>query len=558
VGVRLAWVVAVLAAATLAVPQSAAAHAVLTHSTPHRDATVTQAPPAVVFDFNEPVEASFGALRVFDSDGRRVDGGELVRPNGSSRSVGVKVRRLGRGLYTATYRVISADGHPVSGGFTFGVGVAVAKGGSAPDVADLLEESDAGPTVEATYGIARGLHFAALLLLVGGVAFAVFLWPAPAARSADDEAGDGAAPRWPRRLLAGAAAVGLVCSLAGVVLQGALGAGVSIGAAIDRDIVDGALDTRTGEAWAIRSGLWLAALAVVAAMPRPRFAPAAVLTAIVAGLVISLPLAGHADTQDPRALLIPADVVHVAAAGAWLGGLVILLAAFWRRPHMPGAADATQRFSSMALWAVVAIVAAGLLQTWFHLDGPGSLFTTTYGIALLAKIVLLGGIVAIASGNRRRVRELVRDGIPGALRKAMRAEVALAVLVLASTAVLVRAQPPASIASGPATLELDLGPYRLEMVVEPATTGPNDLHLYLFDRKSGAQVDRVKEMSVSLAQEEEGIGPIKVVIPRKGPAHYEKLDEALGVPGTWHVTVQARVSDFDAYSAGESFEVRKP
>ena len=97
---------------------------------------------------------------------------------------------------------------------------------------------------------------------------------------------------------------------------------------------------------------------------------------------------------------------------------------------------------------------------------------------------------------------------------------------------------------------------RLEMVIEPAKTGPNDFHLYLFNRRTGAQVDRVKEMTVRLRQPEKDIGPIELEIPRKGPAHYELLDQALGVPGRWEVQVDARVSDFDAYTAETDFEVR--
>ncbi|HEX2087310.1 MAG TPA: copper resistance protein CopC [Solirubrobacteraceae bacterium] len=540
-------VVAAVAAATLAVPATAAAHAVLTHSTPHRGATVTEAPPTIVFDFNEPVEVGIGGLRVFDDEGRRVDGGEIVRPNGSNRSAGVKLDgALDRGLYTATFRVVSADGHPVSGGFSFGVGVAVAKGGSAPDVADLLEESEAGPAVEGAYGVARGLHYAALLLLVGAVVFAAVLWP----RETD--------ARWPRRLLLGGAATGLLAALAAIGLQGALGAGVSLAHALDRDVLDASLDTRTGQAWAVRAGLWLAVLAVLAAMRRPAFGGTLALMVLAGALVVSLPLAGHAETQDPGALLVPADAVHVLAAGAWLGGLVVLLVAFWRRADGRGAAAATAGFSRLALWAVVAIAAAGLVQAWFYLDGPETLLTSTYGIALLAKIALLAVIVAVAAGNRRRVAALVASGAPGALRAAMRAEVALAALVLAATAVLVRAAPPASVAAGPATSELDLGPMRLEMVIEPATTGPNDFHLYFFDRRTGAQIDRVEEVTVSLTQEEKRIGPIRIEIPRKGPAHYEQLDEALGVPGEWQVQVDARVSEFDAYSARDVIEVRKP
>jgi copper transport protein len=552
-------VVAALAATTLCLllPASASAHAVLTHSTPHRGATVNDVPPAIVFDFNEPVEVSVGALRVYDEEGERVDRGEIVRPNDSPKSVGVEVGSVERGLYTATFRVISADGHPVSGGFSFGVKTAVTKGGSAPDVADLLEESEAGAVVEGTYGVARGLHYAALLLLIGAVTFALVLWPRPPDRS--PPAGgpsEAPPPRWPRRLLVAAAAVGLLCGVASVFLQGALGAGVSLGRMFESATVEGSLDTKTGEAWAARAGIWLVVLVVAVLMRRPTFVATLVLMLAAGALAISLPVAGHADTQDPQALLVPADVVHVLAAGAWLGGLVILLVVFWRRPE--GSAAVTAGFSRLALGAVVAIAAAGLLQGWFYLDGIGSLFDTTYGVSLLAKIALLGAIVAVASGNRRRVARLVAGGGPGALRAAMRAEVALAIGVLAATAVLVRAAPPASIASGPAESELDLGPYRLEMVIEPATTGPNDFHLYLFDRKTGAQINRVEEMTVSMTQRDKGIGPIKLEVPRKGPAHYELLDEALGVPGEWEARVDVRVDDFTAYSGREEIEVRKP
>jgi copper transport protein len=96
------------------------------------------------------------------------------------------------------------------------------------------------------------------------------------------------------------------------------------------------------------------------------------------------------------------------------------------------------------------------------------------------------------------------------------------------------------------------------MVIEPATTGSNDFHLYFFDRRTGAQIDRVKEVTVRLTQPDKHIGPITLKIPRKGPAHYELLDEALGVPGRWDVAVDARVSEFDQHTARDTIEVRSP
>ncbi len=543
-----ALVVAAVALAA-ATPGQALAHAVLQHTAPHQDATVEHAPAQVRLDFNEPVEVAFGAVRVYDANGARVDAGRVEHPDGRPNSVAVALRGgLGRGIYTTAYRVVSADGHPVAGGFAFGVGAQPAATRGTPQVADLLQRSAASPALEATYGAARALHYAALLLLVGAVFFML--------RVADPD------PRRLRRALLAAAAVGLLCSLAAVVLQGALAAGVSLDRALDPQLLRGSLDTRTGHAWLLRAGLWLV-LAAVVAPRRAGPAPALALALPVAALVGTLPYAGHAWTQSPRAVLVAADVLHVLAAGAWLGGLALLLICFWPRGERSGgagAAQATARFSHLALPAIVVLAAAGAAQAWFYLGSVGALVHSTYGWALVAKTALLAVVVVLGAGNRRRAARLGDgDGEDAPrLRRHMRAEVALALLVLAATATLVRAAPPATIAAGPVVRELDLGPLRLQIEVEPATVGSNDLHLYLFDRRTGAQVDRVEQLTVSLVQRERAIGPIALDIPRKGPAHYELRGATLGVPGTWEAVVTARVSKFDEYSAGTAFEVRKP
>ena len=551
-GARARRLTAAAVALAWALPATASGHAVLQHTTPHQNSTVTAAPASVQLDFNEPVVAGIGTVRVYDEGGDRVDSGEVAHPGGRATSVTVGLREgLGAGIYTATYRVVSADGHPVSGGFAFGVGEQVTEERDTPQVAELLARSSAGPAVEGAYGTARGLHYAALLLLVGAVFFRLLVWP------------PGASGRWPGPLLVGAAATGLVCSLAGIVLQGALAAGVPLGRALDGDILAGAVDTRNGTAWLVRSVVWAFALVFLLLYRDFRSrGEAAALAVPAAVLVGTLPYAGHADTQSPKVLLIPADVLHVLAAGAWLGGLVLLLACFWptaRDGADDGAAGATARFSQMALPAVVVLVLAGTAQAWFYLGSVGAFFEGTYGWALLAKMGLLALIVGLAAGNRRRTAGLAAAGTgsASALRRAMRAEVVLGVLVLAASATLVRAAPPVSLAEGPVVRELDLGPMRLQMDVEPAVSGANDFHLYLFDRRTGEQVDRVEELTVRLVEREKGIGPIVLDIPRKGPAHYELLNATLGVAGTWDATVTARVSEFDEYSAKTRFEVRR-
>ncbi|WP_259312469.1 copper resistance CopC family protein [Capillimicrobium parvum] len=120
---RLAAVCAVLAATPLALPAAAPAHAQLEGVTPQRGAVAQAAPGAVAFRFDEAVEGNFGAVRVFDARGERVDAGDAYHPGGHGEQIAVHLKpSLGDGTYTATYRVVSADGHVVSGGSTFSVG----------------------------------------------------------------------------------------------------------------------------------------------------------------------------------------------------------------------------------------------------------------------------------------------------------------------------------------------------------------------------------------------------------------------------------------------------
>ena len=109
--------------ACAAARRAASAHALLKATTPERGARLERAPAQVTLRFSEPVEVAFGAVRVFDSQRREVQAGRAFHPGERGNAVAVRLRDgLGEDGYTVTYRVISADSHPVSGGFVFVVG----------------------------------------------------------------------------------------------------------------------------------------------------------------------------------------------------------------------------------------------------------------------------------------------------------------------------------------------------------------------------------------------------------------------------------------------------
>jgi copper transport protein len=588
-------VLSALAALAVAAP-SAQAHAQLEGTSPARGAVLEAQPAAVVFRFGESVEGNFGAVRVFDAKGRRVDDAKVVHPGGRGSEVAVGLRpHLPRGTYTATYRVISADSHPVSGGVVFSIGKAGAAGET---VADLLAGSSTGPVTETASGVARGLDYLAIALAVGGLAFLLAAWRPALASVA------GAASGWPeasaifaaraRGLLWLAVGLGVISGASGIVLQGATAAGTSLWSALDATVVREVLGTRFGTVWGVRVLDWLllgtvllagaatrtattlrpaaVGAAGVAPAPGPSGRVLATLALPVCFLVVSPALAGHATSQHPVAALLPLDVVHVAAMSVWVGGLVMLLFVLpgaTRRLEAPERsrllAAVLVRFSPMALACVLALMATGVTQALIHMGGLSRLLDTPFGRAVLIKFVLLLALVALGAVNRQRVvpalRRLAAGGeSPGGagrvLRRTLRAEVTLVVVVLGVTSALVSYAPPSSGSTGPFSTTTRMGPIELQTTVDPARVGANQLHVFLFDARSGAPFTRTKELTVRASLPSKGIGALQATMHRAGPGHYVADSLQLVPGGDWRLTVTDRVSDFDEYTKTLKVAVR--
>lgn len=569
----------------LALPGAATAHAVLVDTLPERGTNPERAPERVVFRFNEPVETAFGSVRVFDSRGRRVDTGDADHPGGDARAVAVELRSsLPDGSYTATYRVISADSHPVSGGFVFSVGDV--GGAPAASVDELITSGDAGVVTDVALGAAKALTYAAIACAAGGLLFLLVVWlPALREVAGADDAWRVVSESFARRLRRIAAftvATGVGAALLGIVTQAASAAGSSVRDALDPDVIADVLGTRAGTIWGLRLvdwvlvGVLLAAVAARQALPalRPaslgavgqalpssgRLAVLGPAVILLGFLVLSPALAGHAGVSDPTAVLLPANVVHVLAMSAWIGGLALLLLALpaaTRRLEPPDRtrllSAALLRFTPIALGAVAALLATGIVQSLFHLTAVGDLLDTAFGRAILIKALLLAALIALGALNRCRSLPRLRriaagGGPPGSegrlLRRTLRTEIVLLAGALAVTAPLTRYPPPDSLASGPFSTTTELGAARMELTVDPAAIGSNEIHIYLTNPRTGAQFDRFRNLSVTLALPSKRIGPLEPRLDKAGPGHWIVRRAQLSPAGDWRLTVSSRVSDF--------------
>jgi copper transport protein len=124
------------------------------------------------------------------------------------------------------------------------------------------------------------------------------------------------------------------------------------------------------------------------------------------------------------------------------------------------------------------------------------------------------------------------------------------------TAVLVSKPPSTAESTGPVSKTASLGPADLQLTVDPARVGANVMHVYLIDKRSGVQYDKVKQFDLKLSQPGKGVGPLDAGARKAGPGHYVTTGAVFGVSGDWNVQIAARVSEFDAYYANLKVKIR--
>jgi len=543
-------------------PARADAHAELLSTEPAAGEHLATAPDQVVLHFSEAVNLGDDLVRVLDSAGVEVDAGDPVHLNGERSSVALPLPSLDDGGYVVSWRVISSDGHPVGGAFTFRVGdaSAAAPGEDQALIDDVLGGSGQGDTVlGVVYGVARFAAFAGVIVLIGAIAFVAWLWPA----GRDD--------RRARRIGAVAWWTALVATLACIPLYAAYVVGGSLGDALDPSLIGDELGHQNGRAWLARALL----LAVIAVVARSKRADRWVLSGLGAALLVTISLTGHAVSGDLVPLAFVTDLAHLGAVSVWLGGLVVLIGSLlWResgsRRGDDEVATIVGRFSQVAFGAVVVIVVSGAIQGWRQVGSYDALFDTAYGRLLVTKVLLVAGMLVAASFSRAWIRNRAVAGAramalspgPGAvaasadrgsaslavLRRSVAAEVALAVGVLAVTAMLVNAVPGAASGGdtgprGPFATQVHGETLMVQVAVDPVTVGQSDVKLTVTDH--GLNPIEPEEVQASLTLPERDLGPITLTLENTGPGVYVASDVEIPYPGEWQLDMAVRTSDID-------------
>ncbi|HEY0001453.1 MAG TPA: copper resistance protein CopC [Actinoplanes sp.] len=543
----------VAALAGLILPAGPAqAHATLLGANPAPGSIVGASPTEIVVTFSEAITPVDGRVQVLGPDGKRISG----RPAAAGNTLRIPVRQAGQplGTYLVSYRVVSADSHPIGGALTFSVG--------APSARPAEPSSDGTHrSVTLVTPVMRLLAYAGLTLTAGPALFLALLWPRRRSRRG--------------ATLMALAGLGLtaVATLGSLWIQAPASTGAALWDVSPGDLGD-VLTSSYGLILLARLGI-LALLAglLPAALRGPSRPPShhpatalnwtkggsrgravALIALGVAGLT-TWPLTGHAAAAPLAAAVIAADVVHMAAMAVWLGGLITLTVFLLPRTHPRVLGVLLPAWSRWAALAVVWLVAGGVVQAVVQVGSVGALWQTGYGRLLLAKVAVLAATLGAAAYARRLVQ---RSQVPAAgaarLRRAVGIEVAATAVILGLSAVLVQVNPgrSAPVDQGAVreqgvseTLTSPL--YTLQFNIFPVEIGDtNTIHAFVYT-PSGAPLpaDEWRVTSRLLGQDLEPVSePLLGLVPR----HHAVGAITFPLAGTYEVTFTVRVGELDQAS----------
>jgi copper transport protein len=462
------------AAVFLAVPASAWAHAALLHTVPSASGTVNTAPHQVTLTYSEAVEPRFAIVSVTDQDAHRMTTGPPARSAANPDTLVVPLKHLPEGWYLVYWRVISVDGHPVRGAFTFAVGP---NPGPAPQfVIPSISETAATPRLL----IARWTVFLSVFAAIGLFALRIAI-ARPLVRRVT-----GTSLRPLSIAFFVAAAVALLAvpvydllATAEFALRSVFSIGSLLPLLRDSAFGRGYLDLE------LCVVLFVAAATVSIYVDRPERKARSVaeiialLGAALAGAaVLIVPgAAGHAAQTSPRALSLFFDATHLLGGSLWLGGLIGVLVLWQALPaakRMAGLAVVVPRFSNVAFLSVMTLLATGTGASILHLPTIASLWSTSYGQAIIAKVVLLGAAMLLGAVNllvtKPRLVTGRADGLAAGrlLRRLVGCEVLIVAGALFAAAILSSLAPPAKALSEVGRAAAKVGPGPVTRVVRRA------------------------------------------------------------------------------------------
>jgi len=490
---------------------AAAAHANYVKSNPASDAQLTKPPTEVRVTFSETPDARGSDVAVLDTSGKRLDKGDVTLVTDEPNTLRVSLGAIGDGGYLVSWTTVSAvDGHETKGAFAFAINAPL------PQFTKDFAPSAPPPTAFEIAG--RALSYAGTALLTGLAFFTMFI---------RIPAEDSERRRETRLVIIGGGALVIGSALL-LLNQGAN------------------IPQRLLLLLGLRAVAGVAAIALLRVpsrlLPDDARREATAFFGLAAGLTATL-VSHAAASGDIRYVAL--DYLHVIAISIWLGGVVafsyvVMPSARSGEPRELG--RTIWRFSLTALVAVAVIITTGVLQSLDRLVLIEDLVETPYGIALLAKILLLVGLLVLGALNLLVWGPRMRRGIAAGAQfwRGVIGEAALFAGVLLAAAFLTAFAPPAQ-ANGAAFDETrHVSGIRIELLT--ATTLPGRNRFAVRVQQGLTPISGAEKVTLRFTMVEHDMGEQELVATERAPGEYVAEGSPTAMLGTWKAQVIVRLA----------------
>ncbi|RUV68265.1 MAG: copper resistance protein CopC [Mesorhizobium sp.] len=518
---------AIVLLAAIAGPSKAFAHASLITTEPTDGAVLAQSPAHFSLTFSEPVSPL--VLTLVRPDGTPVP---LTSFRVSGQTVEIdNPQRLGSGTHVLSWRVTSADGHPVGGSALFSIGAPSA----APTVSEAVDKG-----LRSAIWVGKVFLYVGLFLGVGG-AFAL-AWLAQGGRAG-------------RRFVITAILCGLVAAPFSLGLQGLDALGAPLVRLAQPGVWQAGLGTSFG--WTVLVALVALGLGLLSLVgPRGGAKPFAL--AGLAAVGAALAASGHASAAEPQWLTRPMVFLHGAGIAFWAGALAPLGLAMRRKPVE--AAPFLRRFSQVILPVVAVLAATGIVLAVIQVQAPAALLETAYGRLLLIKLVLLFFLFTLAATNRWKLTGPAEAGETEVQRRLVRSIGIEMLIILAIFGIAAgwRFTPPpralAIAAAQPASVHIHTRKAMADLSITPGHVGPVAASMVIMTGDFGP-LD-ASQVTLVLSKPDSGIEPIKRAATMRGDGTWRVGDLVIPVPGRWTARLDILISDFKIVKIEAPIDIR--
>ena len=530
--------------------QPAWSHAVLMDSAPKAQQQLDTAPAEVSVTFNEGVGPIF--FRIIDRSGGEVGKPGEIRLDGTKMLMSL-ADRLPNGTYVMTYRVISADTHPVGATIPFSIGEPLGDLGGAAAASQVSTSMWVVPVA-----VNRWVLYSAMLLAAGSALFVLLMTTTPAVAASALRVG-----RW--TAIVAAIAYVLAIGMGGADMVLGNGAALFSGPAWSR----GAGSTLSPSALLGVPAMLLLAWACGKGTTPPRTGALGLGAALGIG---SFLVTGHAATAAPVWLMATTVGVHLTAAAFWMG-------AFWPLARstqlltLKESGALLTAFSSRAAWAVGAIVASGLVISWTQVQALGNLFGNDYGVGLIRKLVLFVLLLAVAAANKWWLTPALERGEAQAARRianTIKGELLLYLLILLAAMSLTLTTPPraivqtgtaqtgmaAALAANDAVRgTLTANGYTADYELTPGKAGEN-MVMITVKGADGKVLENLADLEILPSLAAAGIADIRIKASKQPGGMWHAMVQEMIIPGQWTLGIDAFVTDYDKVEFSGPVEIR--